>query len=68
MGRMPRTILALFLILISSLLPGCASQTSADPGAVTIALDQPPGNLDPRVGQDASSQRMAFLLFNSLVK
>jgi peptide/nickel transport system substrate-binding protein len=35
---------------------------------VTVALDQPPDNLDPRVGQVASSQRMAVLLFNSLVK
>ena len=67
MGRMPRTVLLLFLVA-ASLLSACASQTSADPGAVTIALDQPPENLDPRVGENASSQRMAFLLFNSLVK
>jgi peptide/nickel transport system substrate-binding protein len=64
----PRTILALFLILLTFLLPGCATETSADPGMVTIALDQPPENLDPRVAQIASSQRMDFLLFNSLVK
>lgn len=67
MGRMPRTLL-LFLVLIASMVSGCAGQTSADPGVVTIALDQPPENLDPRVGLNASSQRMAGLLFNSLVK
>jgi peptide/nickel transport system substrate-binding protein len=64
---MPRTFL-LLLVLIASLASGCASQTSADPGIVTMALDQPPENLDPRVGQNASSQRMAGLLFNSLVQ
>ena len=67
MGRMPRTLL-LLLVLIASLVSGCARQTSADPGVVTIALDQPPENLDPRVGLNASSQRMAGLIFNSLVQ
>jgi peptide/nickel transport system substrate-binding protein len=68
MGRMPRAVLLLFLIAAASLVSACASQTSADPGVVTIALDQPPENLDPRVGENAASQRMAVLLFNSLVK
>ena len=65
---MPRTVWLLFVILAATLVPACASQTSADPGIVTIALDQPPENLDPRVGENATSQRMAVLLFNSLVK
>src|SRR5262245_41377314 len=65
---MPRTDWLLFFILAASLVSACASQTSADPGVVTIALDQPPENLDPRVGENATSQRMAVLLFNSLVK
>src|SRR3954471_11415463 len=64
---MPRTVL-LLVIVTTSLLSACASRTSADRGMVTIALDQPPDSLDPRVAQLASSQRMAFLLFNSLVK
>src|SRR5262245_47748914 len=68
MGRMPRSILLLFLIIATSLLSACASATSADPGVVTIALDQPPENLDPRIAEIASSQRMVFLMFNSLVK
>jgi peptide/nickel transport system substrate-binding protein len=47
---------------------GCTTQTSADPGAVTVALDQTPDNLDPRIGQNAASQRIDALMFNSLVR
>ena len=65
---MPLYVWFLILAVLSSLSVGCSNQTSADPTLVTIALDQPPENLDPRVGQNASSQRMAGLLFNSLVK
>ena len=67
MRQMPRMSL-LVRALIISFLSGCASQTTGNPDVVTIALDQPPLNLDPRIGQDASSQRMAELMFNSLVK
>src|SRR5262245_45233000 len=47
---------------------GCAGQTSADPGVVTVAIDQNPDNLDPRIGQNATSQRLDSLIFNSLVR
>src|SRR5262249_2757410 len=59
-------IVALFLSGL--LLYSCSSQTSADPGVVTVALDQTPDNLDPRVGQNAASQRLDALIFNSLVR
>jgi peptide/nickel transport system substrate-binding protein len=62
-----RVVLAL-VILTSLLLSGCTSQTSADPGLVTIALDQTPDNLDPRIGQTAAAQRLDALMFNSLVR
>ena len=58
---------AAVLLLTGFLLSGCA-QTSADPGLLTIALDQTPENLDPRIGQNAASQRLAALIFNSLVR
>jgi peptide/nickel transport system substrate-binding protein len=58
---------AAVLLLLGFLLSGCA-QTSADPGLLTIALDQTPENLDPRIGQNAASQRLAALIFNSLVR
>jgi len=33
-----------------------------------VALDQPPTNLDPRIGIDASSERLFQIMFSSLVK
>jgi peptide/nickel transport system substrate-binding protein len=56
------------LLLLALLLPGCANPTPADPGVVTVALDQNPDSLDPRIGQNAASQHLAELIFNSLVR
>lgn len=58
----------ILLVLLLLLLPGCTANTSADPGVVTVALDNPPANLDPRIGTDVSSQRIIELVFSSLVK
>jgi peptide/nickel transport system substrate-binding protein len=58
----------LLFILFVCVLPGCAAHSSADPGMVTIALDQTPDNLDPRIGQTAAAQRLVGLMFNSLVR
>src|SRR5262249_32777618 len=59
----------ILLVFLLALVPaGCANQSSADPGTVTVALDQTPDNLDPRIGQNAASQRLAALLFDSLVR
>ncbi len=55
-------------LLFLLLLPGCASGTSADPAIVSIALDQNPDSLDPRIGQNAASQHLTELIFNSLVR
>jgi len=65
---MPRTVLAALLILISFLIASCAHQSLVGLDGVTIALDLPPINLDPRIGQDASSERIDALIFSSLVK
>jgi len=56
------------LFLCAVLLSGCTSSSSAEPGAVTVALDQNPDSLDPRVGQNAASQHLAALIFSSLVR
>src|SRR5689334_22411672 len=56
------------MLAFALLLPGSSMQSSADPGIVTIALDPTPDNLDPRIGQNAASQRLAGLIFNSLVR
>jgi peptide/nickel transport system substrate-binding protein len=57
----------IFLLLGVLFLPGCANRTS-DPGIVTVALDQNPDNLDPRIAQNAAAQHLDELIFNSLVK
>jgi peptide/nickel transport system substrate-binding protein len=49
-------------------LTGCEQSTSADPDIITVALDQPPTNLDPRIGVDASSERFFQIMFSSLVR
>jgi peptide/nickel transport system substrate-binding protein len=63
-----RSAIALLLVLIAFLQFGCVTRTSADPSVVTVALDQTPDNLDPRVGQLAAAQRLDALMFNSLVR
>jgi len=55
------------LLLIALTIHGCTAR-SQDVGLVTIALDQPPANLDPRIGVDASSERLFQIMFSSLVK
>jgi peptide/nickel transport system substrate-binding protein len=63
-----RTGVVAALLILLALTASCATQTSADPGVVTIALDQTPDNLDPRIGQNAASQRLDSLMFSSLVR
>lgn len=53
--------------LVGCLLYGCQSQ-AVEPALVTVALDNPPTNFDPRIGTDASSERLFQLMFSSLVK
>src|SRR4029453_17681392 len=40
----------------------------AEAGVINVALDQPPTNLDPRIGVDASSERFFQIIFSSLVR
>ena len=56
------------LFLCAVLLSGCTSSSSAEPATVTVALDQNPDSLDPRIGQNAASQHLAALIFSSLVR
>jgi len=61
-------MLVALMLLLAALIPGCAARGFADPESVTMALDIPPTNLDPRIGQDATSSRLIPLLFSSLVR
>ena len=64
MPRGPFRVVLLLLILVSA----CVHKNPADSGIVTVALDQNPDSLDPRIGQNAASQHLAELIFNSLVR
>jgi len=57
----------LTIVFLGLLLCACTHQ-GAEPDTVTVALDIPPTNLDPRIGLDITSQRLMQLLFSSLVK
>ncbi len=48
-------------------LPGCESKQSIG-NTVTVLIENSPTNLDPRVGTDASSERIDALLFDALVR
>ena len=58
---------AIVLFLCLPVLVACSNGPTS-PEIVTLALDSPPTNLDPRIGVDAYSERLAQLLFNSLVR
>jgi peptide/nickel transport system substrate-binding protein len=58
----------LLVILFLCLLSSCARSQPHDPNTVIIALDEGPQNLDPRIGIDATSERLSQLIFSSLVK
>lgn len=58
----------LMLMLLLLLLPSCTTSESRGPGSVIVMLDEGPQNLDPRIGIDATSERLDQLIFSSLVK
>lgn len=58
----------LLLILVLCLLSSCNPSEPNQPGTVIMALDEAPQNLDPRIGIDATSERLIQLMFSSLVK
>ena len=56
------------LLLLLCVLPACSTRESPAQGTVILALDEPPQNLDPRIGTDATSERLDQLIFSSLLK
>jgi peptide/nickel transport system substrate-binding protein len=59
----PRAALALSALF---LLIGCRS-AARDPHTLVFLIESSPANLDPRIGTDVQSQRIAALLFDGLV-
>lgn len=48
---------------------GCISCAAhPDPNTLVMLIEQSPSNLDPRVGTDSQSERIAGLMFDSLVR
>jgi peptide/nickel transport system substrate-binding protein len=61
----PRPVWLLVLLLVSSLV-SCSGQR--DPNTLVMVIESSPVNLDPRVGTDAYSERVAELIFDPLVR
>jgi peptide/nickel transport system substrate-binding protein len=62
------TIAALLVLCITAL-PGCGrSRPSNDSTTVNFLLESMPTNLDPRIGTDAFSEHIDYLLFDSLLQ
>src|SRR3954462_8186912 len=48
---------------------GCSQpQASAPPGAIVVGVRTGPNNIDPRLGNDEASGRIAQLMFNQLLE
>jgi peptide/nickel transport system substrate-binding protein len=58
----------LLLIFLLCLLSSCTLSEPRAPRTVIVALDEGPQNLDPRIGIDATSERLAQLMFSSLLQ
>ena len=56
-----------FALLLVGFLSGCGTPPTAD-NIVTLVLDIAPTSLDPRIGVDASSERLDQLIFSALVR
>jgi peptide/nickel transport system substrate-binding protein len=64
MGRTIPATLALLAALLAPLL-SCSSQP--DPNTLVMVIESSPTNLDPRIGQDAQSERIDNLIFDDLL-
>ena len=52
---------------LTALLAGCGHAVERDRNVIVVAVRTPPNNLDPRQGNDETSQRVSQLLFSSLM-
>jgi len=50
-----------------AVLAGCSRAPARDRNVIVVAVRTPPNNLDPRQGNDETSQRVAQLVFSSLM-
>src|SRR5579864_1750077 len=60
---------AIALVISCLLISGCSSRrSSTDSNTLNFLLESMPTNLDPRIGTDAFSEHLDFLLFDSLLQ
>ncbi len=59
------TCVAVFLLALCA---SCVRQKPRDPSTVTFVIETMPANLDPRIGTDTQSQRIAGLICDSLIE
>lgn len=57
-----------FALVVPFALAGCGPAEPADPRVITVAVRSGPTTLDPRQGNDESSQRVSQLIFNSVME
>ncbi len=62
---LPRALVAVTFLSLG--LTGCASKPPS-PQTVTMVIESSPTSLDPRIGVDGQSERIASLIFDSLVR
>jgi peptide/nickel transport system substrate-binding protein len=58
----------IFFFISLAIFPACSRTPAHEPDTIVMALDESPRTLDPRLGTDAASERLAQLIFSSLVK
>lgn len=57
------------VLIVSGFLAGCSSHSSStDSNTLNFLLESMPTNLDPRIGTDAFSEHLDFLIFDSLLQ
>jgi peptide/nickel transport system substrate-binding protein len=61
-----RTAIALAIAALA-VLAGCGGSPARDRTVIVVAVRTPPNNFDPRQGNDETSQRVAQLVFSSLL-
>jgi peptide/nickel transport system substrate-binding protein len=61
------TILFLFLLFLTLLLPLLSCSQPPDSNTLVMIIESSPTNLDPRVGIDAQSERIGELIFDALL-
>src|SRR5581483_9904478 len=65
-GCSARRLARLLFVVWLTVLAGCSPRR--DPGTVVMLIESSPISLDPRVGTDAQSERIAELIFDSLLR